>query len=107
MVTSAVMPSFSNTVKIFFICSSDLVGFVRAVPRMEPPLIWMSCHVADGQRLDLRRVALGDVFEAVAETDDFVALIDAFNRGRRDDAVESGCRTAADQNSQSAFAHVF
>jgi hypothetical protein len=33
-------------------------------------------------------------------------LIDAFNRGRRDDAVESGRRAAADQNSESAFAHL-
>jgi hypothetical protein len=63
-------------------------------------------HVADGQRLDLRGVALRDMFEAVAEADDLKALIDAFNRGRRDDAVESGCRPAADQNSESAFAHV-
>ena len=63
-------------------------------------------HVADGQRLDLRGVARREPFEAVAEADDFVTLIDAFNGGRRDDAVESGGRTAADQNSQSAFAHV-
>ena len=52
------------------------------------------------------RVALREIFEAVAKADDFVALVDAFNRGRRDDAVESGRRAAADQNSQSAFAHV-
>jgi hypothetical protein len=30
----------------------------------------------------------GDVFEAVAEADDFVALVDAFDGGRRDDAVQ-------------------
>ena len=63
-------------------------------------------HVADGQRFDLRGVAGGDVLEAVAETDDFVTLIDAFNRGRRNDAVQARSRPAADQNSQSAFAHV-
>ncbi len=58
MVTSAVMPSFSNTVKRFCICFSDLVGFVRAVPRMEPPLQMDVLHVADGQRLDLRACRL-------------------------------------------------
>jgi hypothetical protein len=46
-------------------------------------------HVADGQRLDLRGVALRDIFEAVAEADDFVALVDAFDGGRRDDAVDA------------------
>ena len=64
-------------------------------------------YVANGQRLDLRGVALRDVFKTVAETNDFVALIDAFNGGGGDNAVQSGRRTTADQNSKSAFvAHV-
>ena len=85
---------------------SDLVGFVREVPRIEPPWRWMPLHVANGQRLAMLRVARREPFEAVAKADDFVALVDAFDGGRRDDAVDAGRRAATDQNSQSASAHV-
>ena len=60
-------------------------------------------HVANGQGFDLGRIASGDVLEAVAEADDFIALIDAFDRGCRDDAIQTGRRAATHQNSQSAF----
>ena len=49
-------------------------------------------HVADGQRLDVRGVALREIFKTVAEADDFEALIDAFNGGRGDDAVDARAR---------------
>ena len=54
-------------------------------------------HIADGQRLYLRRVALRDVFKTVAEADNFVALIDALDGGRRDNTVQAGRGTAADE----------
>ena len=54
----------------------------------------------------MRRVALREPFEAVAKADDFEALVDAFNGGRRDDAVDAGRRAATDQNTQSAFIHM-
>ncbi len=85
---------------------SDLVGLVREVPRIEPPRRWMPAHVANRQRLAMLRLARREPFEAVVKADDFVALVDAFNGGRRDDAVDAGRRSATDQNSQSASAHV-
>src|SRR5882724_3821328 len=94
-----------HTEKIFHV----LLGFrrIRARRAEDGTAFEMDVfYVADGQRLDLRCVARRQMFEAVAEADDFIALIDAFNRGRRDDAVESGRGAAADQNSESAFAHV-
>jgi len=42
------------------------------------------------------RVALRQPLEAVPEADDFVALVDAFDGGRRDDAVNARRRTATD-----------
>ncbi len=65
----------------------------RAALEMDVP------HITNRQRLDLRGVASGKMLETIAEADDLVALIDAFNRGRRDHAVKSGSRPAADQNS--------
>ena len=62
--------------------------------------------VADGEGPALLGIAGGEPFEAIAEADDFVALVYAFNRGGGDDAVEAGGGTATDQDSQSAFAHV-
>ena len=62
-------------------------------------------HVTDRQRPAILHLALREPFEAVPEADDFVALIDAFDGGRRDDAVDARRRAATDQNSQSAFAH--
>ena len=107
MVTSAVMPSFSNTVKnvVHVLLGLGRVGARRAEDgaALEVNVL----HVADGERLDLWSCSpFDDALEAVAEADDLVALVDAFDRDRRDDAVDAGGRTAADQNSESAFAHV-
>ena len=62
-------------------------------------------HVADGQRAAILHLALRQPFEAVAEADDFVSLVDAFDGGGGDDAVEARSRAATNQNSQSAFVH--
>ena len=85
---------------------SDFVGLVREVPSIEPPRRWMPTDITDGQRLAMLRFARREPFEAVAKADDFESLVDAFNGGRRDDAVDAGRRSATDQNSQSASAHV-
>ena len=79
-----------------------LLGFrrVRARRAEDGAALEMNfLHVADGQRLDLRRVAGGEMSETVAEADDFKPVVDAFDGGRRDDAVNAGRGTAADQNS--------
>ena len=55
-----------------------------------------SGNIADGQRLALVRIALREVFEAVAEADDFKTVVDAFDGGRRDDTVDARGRAAAD-----------
>ena len=53
-------------------------------------------------------IALREVFEAVAEADDFESVVDAFDGGGGDDAVDARGRAATDQNAQSAFvAHKF
>ena len=48
-------------------------------------------------------VALGEPFVAVADTDDLKALVDAFDGGGADDAVDAGGRPAPDQDCQFAF----
>ena len=62
-------------------------------------------RIASGLQM-LRLVAFRQPFVAVTKPDDFVTMIDTLNRGRRDDAVDAGSRTAADENSESAFVHV-
>ena len=56
-------------------------------------------HIADGQRPVVLHIALRQPFETILKADDFVALIDAFNGGCGDDAVEARCRAATNQNS--------
>ncbi len=53
-------------------------------------------HVADGQRLALVDIALREVFEAVAKTDDFKSTVDAFDGDGGDDAVDARGRAATD-----------
>ena len=54
--------------------------------------------VANGEGLDLGGVTLGDVFEAVTKADDFITLVDAFDGGGGNDAVQSGRRTTTNEN---------
>ena len=42
MVTSAVTPSLFSTSSTLCMLVSDFAGFVRAVPRIEPPRRWMA-----------------------------------------------------------------
>lgn len=63
-------------------------------------------HVGDGKLGPMLCVRLREPFESVLEANDLEARFDAGDGGRRDDAVDAGCRTASDQNAQSSFFYV-
>jgi len=57
-------------------------------------------HVRDTQIDGVRSIALDQPSVAVTQPDDAQAVIDRFDRGGGDDPIDSGRRTAADQNRQ-------
>src|SRR5579863_2366046 len=58
-------------------------------------------HVVDAEFHDMREVARGEPAVAVAQADHVAATVDRFDRGRRDNSIDPGCRAATYQYRQS------
>src|SRR5262249_15501276 len=56
-------------------------------------------HFFERQFQAVLNIALNEPLEAVTDSDGFDAMIEGFDSHRADDAVDSWCRTAADQQS--------
>ena len=80
--------------------ASFLAGLVREVPRIEPP---RRCNRLTSSMCSWRTwsvVALDQVLEAVAEADDFDAVVDGLDGDGADDAVDARGRAAADDQGE-------